>query len=122
MSDATEDTTVVNQLTHRQVQEMKRAAFVESWVAFGSGWCHCGCPEHDRERVEAEAQRRYPIRRKVPRVIQLPGHGGTIESEMSGTCFKVTPNSRESRPVWMDQRDIDAMLDLLANPFEYVEE
>lgn len=116
MSD---DTTV--ELTEREVQEMKRGAFMSGVI-----WRfhRLGGDLLPNGEMEAEARRRYPIRRKARRI----WNGGSSTEvpwcvSRKGGHIVYRNGEKEVEPgVTLTEERVRAWVDLFDNPDKYVEE
>lgn len=112
--------------TYEDMQRAQREAFVA-----GANWAP-GTAVFPIQDAEGAARRRYPIKRKVPRVVELPTSEiyAATDPRMDGDVafFRTEEHAREfdrlniySIP-WLEGDDRAVIADLLANPYEEVEE
>jgi hypothetical protein len=70
---------------------------------------------------EAEARRRYPIRKRVPRTVSLAG--GVLVRWDEGHLRFLNPRNGDPYPLTcIGSASLDALRDLLANPYTLEEE
>jgi hypothetical protein len=92
-----------------EVRERERAAFEA-----GAEWCDNEIILLDDGEAEAEARRRYPITRRVLRVVNL----GPARITYNPDTERVDFAARE----WGAAVPVKEIRDLLANPFEEISE
>jgi hypothetical protein len=109
--------------TEREVRERERAAF-----AAGVAWFYpvrFNSPPDLADRTEAEAVRRHPITRRVPRVVKVVRDGVAWEVKRCNDGFYARSHPSAD---WTLQfasctpDNVRALVDLLDNPFEEVTE
>jgi hypothetical protein len=108
-----------NTYSEAEVRERERAAF-----AAGAEWCDNEIMLLDDGEAMEEARRRYPITRRVPRVVQLAPEFEAVAyiSDDGALCFE---HQRTGEPVdkcRLNAQSVRAIRTLLANPFEEIAE
>jgi hypothetical protein len=70
--------------------------------------------------AEEEARRQYPIRRKVPREVRLAGSSVRANVKTGRVCFVYA--ERAARVNCLTPEHLAQLADLLANPYEEIQE
>jgi hypothetical protein len=99
-------------------RERERAAF-----AAGAEWCDNEIILLDDGEAMEEARRRFPITRRVPRVVKVELACGAYRVRVRDGAFELWTSGRWT-PQYKDvvPDTVRALADLLANPFEEVAE
>jgi hypothetical protein len=110
---STDDTTLNGVVTERDARLRERAAF-EAGALFFKVAAPC--------EPAVEARIRYRISKKVPRVVTLTG--GLVSVNMADEGFEFRSRTRGTiySIAWLSEEDVRILADLLANPFEEVDE
>jgi hypothetical protein len=109
--------------TEAEVRQRERAAFVAGALCYGLG--AGGTADGVRRSAELTATRRYPITRRVPRVVKVVRDGVEWEVKRGDDGFYARSHPSAD---WTLQSasctpdNVRALMDLLANPFDEVTE
>jgi hypothetical protein len=103
--------------TVEEYQRARRDAF------YCGAWWQAGQDDAElvvRDHVEAEARHQYPARKQVPRTVSLAG--GVLVRWDEGHLRFLNPRNGDPYPLTcIGSASLDALRDLLDNPYEEVE-